>query len=145
MHGRITVLLVDDEPELREVVRHALTLAPGSAFEVVGAAGDGEQAIVAAGALQPDIVLLDLVMPATTGEAALPHILSVSPRSMVAVFTAVTAPDLPQRLASLGAFACYHKREISQLAQQLEDDHARFRRALAGDQVAVRWSERSVS
>jgi DNA-binding NarL/FixJ family response regulator len=58
------VLIVDDHPSFRASAR-ALLEAEG--FEVVGEASDGESAIAAAGALHPDVVLLDVQLPDLTG------------------------------------------------------------------------------
>lgn len=135
--ARVRVLLVDDEPELRAVVRHALERTGG--FEIVGEAADGDHAVSAAAAHLPDVVLLDILMPVTSGERALPHILTIAPRSMVAVLTASREPDLSARLRSLGAFACYRKTALLALPELLQRDYDRFREALQGDDVVVSW------
>lgn len=142
MAAAVRVLLVDDEPELRDVVRELLERAGG--FEVVGEVGDGDRAIVAAAALQPHVALLDILMPVTAGEAALPHILKVAPRCMVGVLTASREPDLTRRLLLLGAFACYRKSRLLELPELLREDHVAFLRALEGDHVAVSWGRRPV-
>ena len=59
-----TVLIVDDHPSFRANAR-ALLLAEG--YEVVGEAIDGESAIAAVEALQPDVVLLDVQLPDLDG------------------------------------------------------------------------------
>ena len=59
-----TVLIVDDHPSFRASAR-AILEADG--FEVTGEAEDGESAIVAAGRLHPDIVLLDVQLPDLDG------------------------------------------------------------------------------
>jgi DNA-binding NarL/FixJ family response regulator len=80
-----TVLIVDDHPLTRDALA---TLLRGSEFEVVGEASDGEEAIALAGALEPDLVLLDLSMPGLDGLAALPRLREASPSSEVVVLTA---------------------------------------------------------
>jgi DNA-binding NarL/FixJ family response regulator len=60
------VLIVDDHPAFRSAAR-ALLAAAG--FEVVGEAGDGASAMEAAGALRPEIVLLDVRLPDLDGFA----------------------------------------------------------------------------
>lgn len=79
------VLLVDDAEELRELYRVALERS--SAYRVVAEAADGVQAVEAARAQQPDVVLLDLAMPRMDGMAALPLIREVAPGSRVVVLT----------------------------------------------------------
>jgi len=88
MAGR--VLLVDDHPLTRE----ALTaLLEAHEFDVVGEAADGNEAIVEAERLQPDLVLLDLTMPELDGLGALPGLRQVAPDSEVVVLTASGTED----------------------------------------------------
>jgi hypothetical protein len=65
----------------------ALELAGG--FDVVGEAGTGAEAIAAAREHQPDLLLLDVLMPGMTGLEALPHISTVAPDTKVVIFTGV--------------------------------------------------------
>src|SRR6516162_8830815 len=59
------VLIVDDEPIAREVLREELELSPE--VLVVGEAGDGREALQKIANLQPDVVFLDLQMPVMSG------------------------------------------------------------------------------
>ena len=61
----IRILIVDDQPAVREGLRLRLSLEPE--LEVVGEAGDGADAIALAGSLRPDVVLIDVKMPGTDG------------------------------------------------------------------------------
>ena len=61
-----TVLIVDDHPAFRSAAR---ALLEDAGFEVVGEAGDGSSAIVAARKLRPEIVLLDIQLPDLDGFA----------------------------------------------------------------------------
>jgi len=65
MSDPIRVLIVDDHAVVREGLRTFLDLQDG--IEVVGEAGDGEQAVSEAERLRPDVVLVDLVMPKLDG------------------------------------------------------------------------------
>jgi DNA-binding NarL/FixJ family response regulator len=65
MSDPIRVLIVDDHAVVREGLRTFLDLQDG--IEVVGEAGDGEQAVDEAERLRPDVVLVDLVMPKLDG------------------------------------------------------------------------------
>ena len=79
------ILIVDDHP----LTRDALAALLGQhGFSVVGAAGDGEEAIELAGSLQPDLVLLDLSMPGMDGLEALPRLRDAAPACEVVVLTA---------------------------------------------------------
>ncbi len=66
---RIRVLIADDHPMVRQGLRVFLELEPD--LEVVGEAADGAQTVLLAEQLDPDVVLLDLVMPGVDGLAAL--------------------------------------------------------------------------
>lgn len=78
-------------------------------FQVVGEAGDGEQAIEMAGRLRPDLVLLDMSMPRMDGLEALPHILAASPKSRVVVFSGFSHEKLAATALSLGAASYLEK------------------------------------
>ena len=79
------VLVVDDHPLTREALA-ALLRSHG--FELAGIAADGEEAIAAAAETQPDLVLLDLLMPGLDGLSALPRLREVAPGCEVVVLTA---------------------------------------------------------
>ncbi|SFW81285.1 response regulator [Amycolatopsis australiensis] len=64
----VRVLLVDDQALFREAL--ATLLATNDGIEVVGEAGDGDEALRRAAALAPDVVLMDLRMPVLDGVAA---------------------------------------------------------------------------
>src|SRR5437762_2045882 len=64
----IRVLVVDDHAVVREGLRGFLALQDD--VEVVGEAADGEEAVAAARALRPDVILMDLVMPNVDGVEA---------------------------------------------------------------------------
>ena len=57
----IRILIADDHPLLRQGIRNFLSLEPD--FQVVGEAVDGEDAVIQAKALMPDVLLLDINMP----------------------------------------------------------------------------------
>lgn len=60
----IRVLLVDDDERFRNLARRALA---GEGLEVVGEAGDGQQALLLAAGVKPDLVLLDIGLPDLDG------------------------------------------------------------------------------
>ena len=69
MADPIRILVVDDHAVVREGLRAFLALQDG--FEIVGEAADGEEAIVRAAELEPDVILMDLVMPKLDGVSAM--------------------------------------------------------------------------
>jgi DNA-binding NarL/FixJ family response regulator len=66
--GKIKVLIADDHPLIREGLRHVLELDPQ--IEIVGEVGDGQGAINLARRMHPDVILMDLKMPGTSGVEA---------------------------------------------------------------------------
>ena len=92
----IRVLIVDDHAVVRQGLRTFLELQDDPAalaIEVVGEAADGAEAVDQARRLQPDVVLLDLVMPVMGGIEAIPRILEGSPRSRVIILTSFGEED----------------------------------------------------
>ncbi|WP_182876607.1 response regulator transcription factor [Microbispora sp. H10670] len=81
----IRVLLVDDHPLLRHGLRTLLEQVGGA--EVVGEAGDGEEAVALALSLRPDVVVMDLVMPGTSGIEATRRLIDREPALGVLVLT----------------------------------------------------------
>ena len=81
----IRILLTDDQALFREGVRTLLSLERD--FEVVAEAANGEEAVEAARMLKPDLVLMDLRMPITSGVEATRRVREVSPTSRVLVLT----------------------------------------------------------
>src|SRR5262245_66541797 len=69
MTNRIRVLVVDDHLVVRKGIRALLATEPD--IEVVGEASDGAEAVEEAARLQPDVILMDLVMPQMDGIAAI--------------------------------------------------------------------------
>lgn len=81
----IHVLVADDHPFYREGIRTMLRAVPD--IEVVGEAATGDEAIALAESLQPDVILMDLKMPAVDGIEATRRILHTSPHIGVLVLT----------------------------------------------------------
>jgi two-component system, NarL family, response regulator LiaR len=86
---KIRVLIVDDHAMVRQGLRTFLELQDGGTLpiEVVGEASNGLDAVELATRLQPDIVLLDLVMPEMDGIQATSHMVECSPGSRVIILT----------------------------------------------------------
>lgn len=81
----IRILVVDDHVVVREGLCALLGEWPD--FQVVGQAGDGEQAVWQAKALRPDVILMDLVMPHKDGVAAIMEIKEEDPDARILVLT----------------------------------------------------------
>jgi two-component system, NarL family, response regulator LiaR len=91
MPETIRILVVDDHAVVREGLRAFLDLQDG--FEVVGEAGDGDEAVSAAERLRPDVVLMDLVMPRRDGVAAMRALRDRVPGARVIVLTSFLDED----------------------------------------------------
>ena len=87
----IRLLLVDDQPLFREGLRTLLSVLPD--FEVVGEAGNGEEAIRLARTLRPSVVLMDLQMPVLDGVAATRRLREEQPDCRVIVLTTFDDDD----------------------------------------------------
>jgi DNA-binding NarL/FixJ family response regulator len=81
----LRILIAEDHPLFRKGVISLLSSEPG--FEVIGEATTGEEAVVRAADLQPDVVLMDLQMPEVNGIEATRRILQQSPSVRILVVT----------------------------------------------------------
>ncbi len=81
----IRILVVDDHPVLLSGL--SLLLNAEADMEVAGTADSGPKALAKAKALQPDIVLLDISLPGTSGLLLLPEILRQAPKTRVLMLT----------------------------------------------------------
>lgn len=88
---QIKVLLVDDHAVVRQGLRTFLELQEDMA--IVGEAANGAEAIEQAQQCQPDIVLLDLMMPQMGGVEATPHIVAACPQARVIILTSFGEDD----------------------------------------------------
>jgi NarL family two-component system response regulator LiaR len=123
MTAAIRVLLVDDHAVVREGLRAFLALQDG--IDVVGEAGNGEEAVRLAARLAPDVVLLDLVMPDGDGLAALHRLRITAPDARVLVLTSYA--DESQIFAATAAGAAgYLLKDVDpgELAAGIRDVHA---------------------
>ena len=86
MFDTIRVVVADDVEDVRILLR--MNLEIDGRFEIVGEAGDGVEAVQAARELQPDAIVLDLMMPKKGGIEAIPEIIRNAPRTKILVLTA---------------------------------------------------------
>jgi DNA-binding NarL/FixJ family response regulator len=123
MADAIRVLLVDDHAVVREGLRTFLALQDG--LEIVGEAGDGNEAIEQAQHLEPDVILMDLVMPGLDGIGAMRQLRSRSPRSRVIVLTSFLEDERVLPAIQAGA-AGYLLKNVApaELARAIRAAHA---------------------
>jgi NarL family two-component system response regulator LiaR len=89
--GAIRVLIVDDHAIVRDGICALLATKPD--IEVVGEAGNGREAISKAQSLQPDVILMDLMMPEMDGIEAIRRIVAHRPGARILVLTSFAADD----------------------------------------------------
>ena len=117
-----SVLVVDDHPSFR---RFARRLLEASGYAVVDEAGDGASALAAVQELRPDVVLLDVLLPDTTG-FELAEALAADPDGPIVVLTSSrSAADFDSSLARSRARGFITKRDLSAAAFTALVDGAR--------------------
>ena len=114
----IRIVVADDHPVVRFGVRNMLLNEPG--FEVVGEAEDGDDAITQTIESEPDILLLDLLMPRLPGLEAMRAIMTKSPRVKIVLLTATITPQQIIEALQIGARGIVLKDSVaSDLSQAL--------------------------
>jgi DNA-binding NarL/FixJ family response regulator len=125
MSDTIRVLVVDDSASTRTMLREALTLESG--LEVVGEAGTGQEAIVGALELRPDVVLMDVRMPDLDGVRAARAIMRDNPFVKVVALTWSDDPSTVRDMLAAGAIGYVVK------GGRIEELYTAIRRAAGGE------------
>jgi NarL family two-component system response regulator LiaR len=133
--NKIRLLVVDDQTVVREGL--AAILANYSDIEVVGQAEDGSQALKLAQQTQPDVILLDLVMPNMDGLTAIPKIKEVAPETRILVVTSFAENDRVYQAIKAGALGYILKDATREQLLQAVRDVAQGRASLQPS-IAVR-------
>jgi DNA-binding NarL/FixJ family response regulator len=98
---RIRVLVVDDHAVVRSGLRRVLDAEAD--IDTVGEAPNAERAIYEAIELEPDVVLMDVVMPGTNGIAGLPALLQAVPSTKVLMLSMQDDPQYVREAFEAGA------------------------------------------
>ena len=101
--SKIRVLIVDYHMVVRRGLQ-ALLSAEKYGVEVIGEASDGFEAVIKAQQLQPDVILLDLVMPKKGGLEALKEIRSQQPQARILVLTSFAEDENVLEAVRAGAY-----------------------------------------
>ena len=104
------VLIVDDHPSFR---RFATRLLERAGFRVVGEAGDGASALAAARRLQPELVLLDVLLPDMSGFAVAEALAADSYLPTVVLVSSRSAAELSSALEKSPAAGFLTKSELT--------------------------------
>lgn len=123
--GMVTVLLVDDQPTVRQGLRMRLALEDD--LVVVGEAGDGMSALQQAVVLRPNVVVMDLTMPRLDGIAATLALGELGIKTAVVVLS--IHEDMASRARALAAGAAFFVEKDASVDVLLEA----IRRAGRGD------------
>jgi DNA-binding NarL/FixJ family response regulator len=99
----VRVLIVDDQEPFRQVARMVVELTDG--FEVVGEAETGEDSVITARVLKPDLVLMDVNLPGISGLEATEQILAEPTPPAVLVLSTYEPDEYAPRAAEAGAAA----------------------------------------
>jgi len=119
----IKVLTVDDQPVFRRAVRKLIAATPG--FLQVGEAASGRRALKLAAELRPDLVLVEVRMPAMDGLETTRRLAEVAPDAVVVLTSLEELPELPSAVGSVGAATHVKKQSLSTDAlQELWKAHA---------------------
>jgi CheY-like chemotaxis protein len=110
------VVVVDDEPDVRLVLSLQLRI---NGHEVVGEAGDGEDAVRISEETRPDAVVLDLLMPGTTGFDAIPKLQAIDPPPQIIAYSAVAGEFVRNEMARLGVDLVLKSGDVDPLLEVL--------------------------
>lgn len=113
----IRVLIVDDEADVRLLLR--LQLESEDDFEVVGEAADGLEAVERCAELEPDVVVMDLLMPVKSGFEAIAELSDSHPGIGVVAYSAVGADYARAEMARRDVELVLKSGDISALANAL--------------------------
>ena len=141
-NGRAKVLVAEDEALIRLDLVELLT---AEGYEVIGEAGDGEQALAMARELEPDLVVMDVKMPKMDGISAASAIAEerIAP---VVMLTAFSQRELVERAREAGAMAYVVKPfDASDVVPAIEIAMARFAEIRAVEAEVADLEERFAS
>ena len=116
MTAPLKVLLVDDHAVVREGYRRLLEREPD--IEVVGEAGDATQACERAHALSPDVVVMDIALPGSSGIEAMRRMLAEQPQLRVLMFSMHDDAIFSSRALQAGALGYLSKTSAPEVLLQ---------------------------
>ena len=106
----VRVLVADDQAPFRQAARAVIRAMDD--FELVGEATSGEHAVALTCALEPDLVLMDILMTGMGGIAAARVIAGARPATVTILLSTYREEDLPPDASSCGAAAYIHKSDF---------------------------------
>lgn len=116
----IGTLIVDDEADLRYLLRLAIERRNEGLF-VAGEADAGPAALAQLDELDPQVVVLDQMMPGMDGLETATHMLARRPDQLIVLYSAFIDDDLRGQAQRTGITACMRKGKVTELADFLHD------------------------
>ena len=98
---KISILIVDDHPMLREALRGVIEMEDD--MEVIAEAGNGQQGVARALALKPDVIVMDLYLPIMDGITAIGEIMAANPAARILAITSSTEDEMVVATVQAGA------------------------------------------
>jgi DNA-binding NarL/FixJ family response regulator len=117
VNAPLRVLIADDSEPVRQSLR---VLLEAEGHEVVGEAPDGRAAVVAALEFEPDLVIMDWLMPVMDGVTATREIRARSSVVEVIGFSSREGPELREQFLQAGAKACVDKAGVDALLSAIK-------------------------
>ena len=121
----IRILIADDHPVFRKGLRALLTSMPTT--ELVGEATNGEEAIRLAEELQPDVILMDVVMPGMNGGETYDRLKQIDPEIKVLLSSGYSIDGQATHILSRGCNGFIQKpfgmMELSAATREVLDSH----------------------
>jgi NarL family two-component system response regulator LiaR len=111
------LLIVDDHEVVRESLANALE---GLGWDIVGTASNGEEAVSLCRELQPDVILMDIVMPRMDGITATRLIHTQCPMIWIVILTMNSNKETEQAALQAGAARLLQKHSLNEICQTLE-------------------------
>jgi two-component system response regulator NreC len=143
----IRVVLIDDHAVVRSGLRLLLDAQPD--IEVVGEGGNAQDAVFRARALQPDVILLDVVLPGESGIDALPKLRKESPKTRILVLSMQDDPTYVREAFAAGASGYVLKEaadeEVVAAVREIAGGGSYVHPALGARMVAAEAAERAAA
>lgn len=103
----IKILIVDDHPMMRDALK--MSLANEKDIKVVGEASNGKEALKLLESLQPDVILMDLMMPEMNGIETITEIFKINSQARVLVLTSMEDEEHVVSAIQAGALGYFPK------------------------------------
>jgi len=117
-HHPIRVVIADDEADVRLLLRIQLEL---EGFVIAGEASDGQEAVDACRDSQPDVVVLDLLMPGVNGFEAIPMLRRQHPDVAIVAYTAVAGDFVRKEMERLHIPLLLKSGNVAPLATKIRE------------------------